>query len=169
MSLPAPSSWGTEQLFASRVVVFPTRNEPLRLPIPIDHAVPEEMQDLSKIFRPLQSHQLKWSETKLIQQLGGTAGMFWATLHRFTRSPAVPASSELSNLDSSSRSNSDTDMASSGSEDLEGDDHVDLPIWGRRLPRLLHGASRRNLQTGSIPSQCCYPQMSLFFFFFSFC
>jgi len=82
--------------------------------------------------------------------------MFWAALHRFTRSPAVPTTSEPSNLDSSSssssRGNSDTDMAS-GSEDLEGDDHVDLPMCVTPPIAVPKDASPKQLATWVPPSQ----------------
>lgn len=41
--------------------------------------------ELSKVISPLQPDYEGLTETELIRRLGGTAGVFWAALHRFTQ------------------------------------------------------------------------------------
>lgn len=119
-AIPQANSWSTAQLYASRVVVTANRSNLLALPQDALGPRESDMEELSKIIRPLRHDQLDLSETELVQQLG-MAGMFWAALHKFTRTPLVPASSAGAG---ESRS-SDIDMFSDASELMEDED--DLP------------------------------------------
>ncbi|KAK3694152.1 hypothetical protein B0T22DRAFT_437255 [Podospora appendiculata] len=80
--LPAASGWGTEELFASRsgVLRYRTASSSAFLEPPSRPTVAE----LSRIIDPLQPGNELLAETELMLLLGGTAGMFWAALHRFT-------------------------------------------------------------------------------------
>ncbi|KAL8346230.1 hypothetical protein RB598_000230 [Gaeumannomyces tritici] len=89
--LHSASSWSTAELYASRVVVRHVRGV-LQYPDPtktgaVLTAPPEQpSEELSKIIAPLRSGQELLTETELVHQLGGTAGMFWAALHQATAS-----------------------------------------------------------------------------------
>jgi len=54
--------------------------------------------ELSKIIAPLQSDDEGLTETELIHRLGGTAGMFWAALHCFTREQSATTSRADANM-----------------------------------------------------------------------
>jgi len=92
--------------------------------------IPEQRdQELLKIIQPLGDDQLNLSETELVQQLG-MAGMFWAALHKFTRTPSVPCSDIGSDI------GSDIDMSSDADEPMEADDDMGLPTttWAYHPP-----------------------------------
>ena len=116
--LPQASSWGAAQLYASRVVITSAYSDMLDL---TTDDIPEQRdQELLKIIQPLGDDQLNLSETELVQQLG-MAGMFWAALHKFTRTPSVPCSDIGSDI------GSDIDMSSDADEPMEADDDMGLP------------------------------------------
>lgn len=106
-TLPAASDWGTEELFASRVVVSPRHHRIL----PYQALSSEAFQlsprlpsgaELSKIITPLPPGSEALTETELVHQLGGMAGMFWAALRRFTdpQPPSPIYGAEMRDLDS---------------------------------------------------------------------
>jgi hypothetical protein len=87
--LPAASAWGRRELFESRVVVGGSRHNvlPYRASSSEGLLGPPDCPpstELSKIIDPLHPGGHDLTETELVHLLGGTAGMFWAALHRFT-------------------------------------------------------------------------------------
>lgn len=87
--LPAASGWGRRELFESRVVVGGSRHNvlPYRASSSEGFLGPPDClpsTELSKIIDPLHPGGHELTETELVHLLGGTAGMFWAALHRFT-------------------------------------------------------------------------------------
>lgn len=96
--LPSASGWSTRELFASRVIVRHVRGGVLKYPASSPPSsvflkpppwVPNA--ELFKVIAPVQPGSEGLTETELVHQLGGTAGMFWAALHRFTRAESVQA------------------------------------------------------------------------------
>ncbi|KAK3364176.1 hypothetical protein B0T25DRAFT_563203 [Lasiosphaeria hispida] len=95
--LRSPSGWSRRELFASRVVVRHVGGGVLKYPTPSTSAIippPRRLpsSELSKIIAPLRPGDESLTETELIHRLGGTAGMFWAALHRFTRERSATTS-----------------------------------------------------------------------------
>ncbi|KAK3367364.1 hypothetical protein B0T24DRAFT_389243 [Lasiosphaeria ovina] len=87
-ALPAASGWGRRELFESRVVVSSSRDSvlPYRAPssgVFLKPPARVHNAELSKIIAPLYPGGNDLTETELVHLLGGTAGMFWAALHRF--------------------------------------------------------------------------------------
>lgn len=87
--LPPASDWSTAELVACRVVVNGDRPPVLDFGLPSVKFSPGE--ELSKIIKPLPPNLKALSETELIHQLGGLAGMFWGALHRFTHNQVATA------------------------------------------------------------------------------
>ncbi|KAK3377677.1 hypothetical protein B0H63DRAFT_477693 [Podospora didyma] len=103
--LPAASGWSTRELFASRVVVSHVRGGVLKYRAPSSSAFLEPLlrlpsAELSKIIAPLPPGGEELTETELVHRLGGTAGMFWAALHCFTRAQSVqPVDADADDLE----------------------------------------------------------------------
>jgi hypothetical protein len=135
-TLPAASDWGTEELYASRVVVGPRRHRVLPYRALSSDAFlkpPPRLPsgaELSKIITPLPSGSEALTETELMHQLGGTAGMFWAALRRFTdpQPPSTIHDAEMRDLD--------------GADDVEADHPPSSPI----LPQKQRARRRRAQQ-----------------------
>lgn len=132
-TLPAASDWGTEELFTSRVVVSPRHHRVLPYRALSSEAFlkpPPRLPsgaELSKIITPLPPGSEALTETELVHQLGGTAGMFWAALRRFTNPQALSPihDAEMRNLD--------------GSDDVGGDHPPSSPV----LPQTQRARRRR--------------------------